>query len=80
MLYYSRNLLTKMTTKFIRRFEKNLDVLASALAGECNLEEEYPQLYRQVYEFYNLSGVSLFGEPDDDYEVILTQLNKDLTS
>lgn len=79
MLHYKRNLLTKMATKFIRRFGKNLEVLESALAGECNLEEEYPQLYRQIYEFYNFSGVPLFGEPDDDYEVIMTRLEKDLT-
>lgn len=68
-----------MASKFIRRFGKNIEILEKALSGECNLEEEYPQLYRQVYEFYNLSGVPLFGEADDDYEVILTQLEKDLT-
>jgi len=65
--------------KLIRKFANDLDVLNDAVDGIVNLEDEYPHLYKKVYEFYDINGLQLFGDPDDDYEVVLTQLEKDLT-
>lgn len=65
--------------KLIRKFANDLEVLNDAVDGIVNLEDEYPHLYKKLYEFYDVNGLQLFGDPDDDYEVVLTQLEKDLT-
>ena len=65
--------------KLIRKFSNDIDILADAIDGVINLEDDYPQLYKKLYEFYDVNGIQLFGDPDDDYEVVLTQLAKDLT-
>ena len=65
--------------KLIRKFSNDIDILADAIDGVINLEDDYPQLYKKLYEFYDVNGIQLFGDADDDYEVVLTQLEKDLT-
>lgn len=65
--------------KLLRKFSKDLDVLNDAVDGIVNLEDDYPHLYKKLYEFYDVNGLQLFGDPDDDYEVVLTQLERDLT-
>lgn len=65
--------------KLIRKFSNDLDILNDAVDGIVNLEDDYPHLYKKLYEFYDVNGLQLFGDPDDDYEVVLTQLEKDLT-
>jgi hypothetical protein len=66
--------------KLIRKFANDLDILNDAVDGIVNLEDDYPQLYKKIYEFYDVNGLQLFGDPDDDYEVVLTQLERDLTA
>lgn len=65
--------------KLIRKFSNNIDILADAIDGVINLEDDYPQLYKKLYEFYDVNGIQLYGDSDDNYEVIITQLTKDLT-
>ena len=65
--------------KLLRKFSKDLYVLNDAVDGIVNLEDDYPHLYKKLYEFYDVNGLQLFGDPDDDYEVVLTQLERDLT-
>lgn len=65
--------------KLLRKFANELEVLNDAVDGFVNLEDDYPHLYKKLYEFYDVNGLQLFGDPDDDYEVVLTQLEKDLT-
>lgn len=65
--------------KLLRKFANDLEVLNDAVDGIVNLEDDYPQLYKKLYEFYDVNGLQLFGDPDDDYEVVLTQLERDLT-
>lgn len=65
--------------KLLRKFANDLEVLNDAVDGIVNLEDDYPHLYKKLYEFYDVNGLQLFGDPDDDYEVVLTQLEKDLT-
>lgn len=66
--------------KLFRKFANEIQILNDAIDGVINLEDDYPQLYKKLYEFYDLNGLQLFGDPDDDYEVVLTQLEKDLTA
>ena len=65
--------------KLLRKFSSDIEILNDAVDGIINLEDDYPQLYKKVYEFYDVNGIQLFGDPDDDYEVVLTQLERDLT-
>ena len=65
--------------KLLRKFANDLEVLNDAVDGIVNLEDDYPHLYKKLYEFYDVNGLQLFGDPDDDYEVVLTQLERDLT-
>ena len=62
----------------LRKFPEDIDILNDAVDGVVNLEDEYPQIYKKIYEFYDIRGLQLCGDPDDDYEVVLTQLEKDL--
>tara|TARA_A200000159_G_scaffold71080_1_gene65990 strand:+ start:947 stop:1165 length:219 start_codon:yes stop_codon:yes gene_type:complete len=62
----------------LRKFPEDIDILNDAVDGVVNLEDEYPHIYKKIYEFYDVRGLQLFGDPDDDYEVVLTQLEKDL--
>lgn len=64
--------------KLLRKFSNDLAILNDAIDGVVNLEDDYPHLYKKLYEFYDVNGLQLFGDPDDDYEVVLTQLEKDL--
>ena len=65
--------------KLLRKFSNDIAILNDAIDGVVNLEDEYPQLYKRLYEFYDVNGIQLFGDPDDDYEVVLSQLERDLT-
>lgn len=65
--------------KLIRKFSDDIDILADAIDGVINLEDDYPQLYKKLYEFYDVNGIQLYGDSDDNYEVVITQLTKDLT-
>jgi hypothetical protein len=64
--------------KLLRKFSNDLAILNDAIDGVVNLEDDYPHLYKKLYEYYDVNGLQLFGDPDDDYEVVLTQLEKDL--
>ena len=65
--------------KLLRKFSSDISILNDAIDGVVNLEDEYPQLYKRLYEFYDVNGIQLFGDPDDDYEVVLSQLERDFT-
>jgi len=65
--------------KLLRKFSSDISILNDAIDGVVNLEDEYPQLYKRLYEFYDVNGIQLFGDSDDDYEVVLSQLERDLT-
>ena len=64
----------------LHKFRKDISILDDAIDGVVNLEDDYPHLYKKLYEFYDMNGLQLFGDPDDDYEVVLTELERDLTN
>ena len=64
----------------LRKFPEDIALLSDAVNGSVNLEDDYPYLYKRLYEFYDVNGLQLFGDPDDDYQVVLTQLERDLDS
>ena len=50
----------------LRKFPEEIALLSDAVDGVVNLEDDYPYLYKRLYEFYDVNGLQLFGDPDDD--------------
>lgn len=57
-----------------------MSVLKDAVEGVIELDNDYPKVYRKLYKFYQDCGVQLYDNPDDDYEIILDQLEMDLVN
>jgi hypothetical protein len=45
---------------------------------ECELDHANPKLYRKVYRYFKDQGVEFYGNPDDDYELIVEELEAEL--
>ena len=39
----------------LRKFPEDISILNDAVDGVVNLEDEYPHLYKKIYEFYSIS-------------------------
>ena len=38
------------------------------------MDHSNPKLYRKVYRYFKGQGVEFYGNPDDDYELIVEEL------
>jgi len=65
-------------SSFYSKFKTSIEVLKRAVEGTIDLDNEHPKIYRKVYKYYQDCGVQLYDDPDDDYEIILNQLENDL--
>mgnify|MGYP006234595971 FL=1 len=65
-----------MTTE--QKFSSVIDILADAVDRQIVLDIQYPLIYNQVVRFYEDRGVQLYGDVDEDYEILLSKLEKDL--
>ena len=66
-----------MTTA--QRFSSCLDILTDAVDRQIILDTEYPILYNQVVKFFEEKGVDFYGDVDEDYDILLTKLEQDLS-
>jgi hypothetical protein len=66
------------STKFYSKFKSDLKKLTSAVEGSIALDEDYPKLYQKLIRFYEDQGVQLYDDPEDDYNVILDNIEADL--
>ena len=66
------------STKFYSKFKSDLKKLTSAVEGSIALDEDYPKLYQKIIRFYEDQGVQLYDDPEDDYNVILDNIEADL--
>ena len=66
------------SSKFHSKFKSDLKKLTSAVEGAIALDEEYPKLYQKLIRFYEDQGVQLYDDPEDDYNVILDNVEADL--
>ena len=55
-----------------------MDILEDAVNIQIVLEIQYPLIYNQVVRFYEDRGVQLYGDVDEDYEILLSKLETDL--
>tara|TARA_Y200000002_G_scaffold221186_1_gene182648 strand:+ start:733 stop:945 length:213 start_codon:yes stop_codon:yes gene_type:complete len=65
-----------MTTE--QKFSSVIDILADAVDRQIVLDIQYPLIYNQVVRFYEDRGVQLYGDVDEDYEILLSKLETDL--
>ena len=55
-----------------------MDILEDAVDRKIVLDIQYPLIYNQVVRFYEDRGVQLYGDVDEDYEILLSKLETDL--
>ena len=65
-----------MTTE--QKFSSVIDILADAVDRQIVLDIQYPLIYNQVVRSYEDRGVQLYGDVDEDYEILLSKLETDL--
>lgn len=65
-------------TRFLNKFKSHLSKLTGALDGQISLDQDYPKLYQKLIRYYEDIGVQLYNDPEDDYNVILDNLEYDL--
>ena len=65
-----------MTTE--QKFSSVIDILEDAVDRKIVLDIQYPLIYNQVVRFYEDRGVQLYGDVDEDYEILLSKLEADL--
>tara|TARA_Y100000813_G_C24027304_1_gene288024 strand:- start:88 stop:300 length:213 start_codon:yes stop_codon:yes gene_type:complete len=65
-----------MTTE--QKFSSVMDILEDAVNRQIVLDIQYPLIYNQVVRFYEDRGVQLYGDVDEDYEILLSKLETDL--
>jgi len=63
---------------FLSKFKGDLKHLTAAVEGTIVLDEDYPRLYQKVLRYYEDRGVQLYDDPEDDYNVIMDQVEADL--
>ena len=61
-----------------QKFSSVIDILEDAVDRQIVLDIQYPLIYNQVVRFYEDRGVQLYGDVDEDYEILLSKLEADL--
>ncbi len=67
-----------MTRSLTEKFRRHLSVLEQTVNRECDLDHANPKLYRKVYRYLKERGVEFYGNPDDDYELVVEELGAEL--
>ena len=67
-----------MTRSLTEKFRRHLSVLEQTVRRECELDHANPKLYRKVYRYFKDQGVEFYGNPDDDYELVVEELGAQL--
>jgi len=65
-------------SSFYSKFKNSISVLKEAVEGTVDLDVEHPKVYRKIYKYYQDTGVQLYNNVEDDYEIILNCLEEDL--
>ena len=60
------------------KFRKDVSTLRDAANGNFYLDVKSPKLYKKVKRFYQNEGVIFYGEPLDDYDMLMEYILQDL--
>tara|TARA_A100001391_G_scaffold126630_4_gene86622 strand:- start:569 stop:796 length:228 start_codon:yes stop_codon:yes gene_type:complete len=64
--------------QFLSKFKSHIGKLTGALDGNVSLDQDYPKLYQKLIRYYEDRGIQFYNDPEDDYNVILDQVEYDL--
>ena len=64
--------------QFLSRFKNSTQKLIESVENEVDLEYDYPDLYKEVYDYYKERNVYLYDDKDRDYNIIMEELEYDL--
>ena len=53
-------------------------ILKDAIDRKIILDLEYPVIYNQIMRLFESAGIQFYGDVDEDYEILLSKLEKDL--
>ena len=59
-------------------FQSHLDLLQSAVARQVTLDIDYPVIYNRLVRFFENKGVDFYGDVDENYDILLSNLEKEL--
>tara|TARA_B100000965_G_scaffold352872_1_gene328344 strand:- start:1659 stop:1874 length:216 start_codon:yes stop_codon:yes gene_type:complete len=65
-----------MTTA--QRFSPHIDLLYEAIDRQVVLDTEYPIIYNKIMKYYEEKGVDFYGDVDENYDILLNKLERDL--
>tara|TARA_R100001510_G_C7647900_1_gene205247 strand:+ start:1150 stop:1365 length:216 start_codon:yes stop_codon:yes gene_type:complete len=65
-----------MTTA--QRFSPHIDLLYEAIDRQVVLDTEYPIIYNEIMKYYEEKGVDFYGDVDENYDILLNKLERDL--
>tara|TARA_B100000927_G_scaffold10_1_gene15 strand:+ start:2630 stop:2830 length:201 start_codon:yes stop_codon:yes gene_type:complete len=58
--------------------KSDLSYLRDVVNGDVALDQENPCLFQRLFKYYESSGVQFFGDPDEDYELLVDNLALDI--
>ncbi len=64
--------------KRMEQFSSYINILWDAVDRRINLDIEYPSIFNRVMRFYESRKTSFYGDVDENYDILLTKLEKDL--
>ena len=53
-------------------------ILKDAIDRKIILDLEYPVIYNQIMRLFESAGIQFYGDVDEDYDIFLNQLEKEL--
>ena len=62
----------------LSKFKSHISKLTGALDGNVSLDQDHPKLYQKLIRYYEDRGIQFYNDPEDDYNVILDQVEYDL--
>lgn len=63
---------------FLSKFKNYTTQLLLAVEDKIDLEYDYPELYKRVYNHYKEGDIYFYGDKDKDYNIVIEELEYDL--
>tara|TARA_B100000925_G_scaffold258996_1_gene214241 strand:+ start:3074 stop:3274 length:201 start_codon:yes stop_codon:yes gene_type:complete len=58
--------------------KSDLSILRSAVNGDVSLDTDNPSLFNRIFKLYEKRGVEFYGDPEDDYEILIDHIASDI--
>tara|TARA_B100000614_G_scaffold260586_1_gene287919 strand:+ start:4489 stop:4689 length:201 start_codon:yes stop_codon:yes gene_type:complete len=58
--------------------KSDLSILRSAVNGDVSLDIDNPSLFNRIFKLYEKRGVEFYGDPEDDYEILIDHIASDI--